>query len=69
MIGGVCAGLGDFFSLDPTLIRLLFVLAFVFVQGTLLIYLVLLLIVPEEPGAMPAAPYQTPPSQDETKQQ
>ena len=30
MLGGVCGGLGEFFSIDPTLIRLLFVLLTIF---------------------------------------
>ncbi len=52
MIGGVCAGLGEFFALDPTLIRLLFVLGTIFGFGSfIIIYLVMLVVVPEEPGA------------------
>jgi phage shock protein C len=49
MIGGVCGGLGDYLSIDPTLVRLLFVL-FVFTCGSsLLAYLIMLIIIPEEP--------------------
>ncbi|MFV1948895.1 MAG: PspC domain-containing protein, partial [Anaerolineales bacterium] len=32
MIAGVCAGIADYFDIDPTLVRLLFVLGF-FVTG------------------------------------
>ena len=50
MIGGVCAGLGDFFGIDPTVIRLLFVFGMIFGYGSLAaVYFVLLLVVPEEP--------------------
>jgi len=49
MIGGVCGGLGKFLGLDPTVVRLLFVLLQFLFPGTLVGYLVLLLIVPEEP--------------------
>ncbi|MFC2054119.1 PspC domain-containing protein [Chloroflexota bacterium] len=49
MIGGVCGGLGEFFDIDPTLIRLLFVLLTIFGGSGVLVYLVMLLIVPEEP--------------------
>ena len=28
MIGGVCGGIGEYFKIDPTLIRILFVLMF-----------------------------------------
>jgi phage shock protein C len=50
MIFGVCAGLAEFFGIDPTVVRL------VFVAGTLLgfgsfffIYLIMFFVVPEEP--------------------
>jgi len=48
MIAGVCAGISDYFSVDPTLIRLLFVFGF-FVTGSGLLwaYLVMMIIVPE----------------------
>jgi phage shock protein C len=53
MIGGVCGGLGKYLGMDPTVVRLLFVLGlFVFpgaIPGVILIYLALLLVVPEEP--------------------
>mgnify|MGYP001075031472 CR=1 FL=1 len=50
MIAGVCAGLGDFFSIDPTVVRLVFVLGVIFGFGTLgFIYLVMMFVVPEEP--------------------
>ena len=49
MIGGVCSGLAQYFAIDPTLVRLLFVLGLVLVGGTLLAYLILLIVVPEEP--------------------
>ncbi len=48
-IGGVCGGLGEYFGIDPTLVRLLFVLGLLFVGGTLLAYLILLIVIPEEP--------------------
>lgn len=53
VIGGVCGGLGKYLGMDPTVVRLLFVLGlFVFpgaIPGLILIYLALLLVVPEEP--------------------
>lgn len=52
MIGGVCAGLGVFLGIDPTIVRLLFVFGAVFFgfPGALvLIYIVMLLVVPEAP--------------------
>lgn len=52
MIGGVAGGLGEYFGIDATIIRLLFALSVFFGFGSgLLIYLILLLVVPEEPQA------------------
>jgi phage shock protein C len=50
MLGGVCGGLGEYFDIDPTLVRLLFVFgAFLGIPGALmLIYLVMLILVPQE---------------------
>ncbi len=50
MIGGVCGGLGDYLSVDPTLIHLLFVAAAILGGHGVLLYLVLLLLVPIEPS-------------------
>lgn len=49
MIGGVAAGLGQYFSIDPTLVRLLFVIGTLAGGPGLLAYIILLIIVPEEP--------------------
>jgi phage shock protein PspC (stress-responsive transcriptional regulator) len=49
MLGGVCGGLGDYFNIDPVLIRVIFV-AGTFVTGIgLLAYILLWIIVPFEP--------------------
>ena len=49
MIAGVCAGLGDYLNIDPTVVRLLFVLGF-FLAGPaiLLAYLIMAIVTPEE---------------------
>jgi phage shock protein C len=48
MLGGVCAGLGDYFSIDPTFIRLFFVLL-VFGNGIgFMLYLILWIVLPAE---------------------
>jgi len=61
MVGGVCGGLGEFFGIDPTVIRLLFVLGVLVGWGFMaVIYLVMLVVVPEEPGMVP--PPAEPPS-------
>ena len=54
MIGGVCAGLGEYIGLDPTVVRLIFVVGAILGVGSLvLVYLVLLLVIPEEPQDTP----------------
>ncbi|MCL1975355.1 MAG: PspC domain-containing protein [Firmicutes bacterium] len=52
-LAGVCGGAGEFFSIDPTIIRVLFVIcAFFpgFIFGGVLVYIALALIVPQDPG-------------------
>ena len=48
-ISGVCGGIAQYFNMDPTIIRLLFVLGLLFVGGTFWAYIILMLIIPEEP--------------------
>ena len=48
MAGGVCAGLAQYFELDPTLVRLGMAVLMV-LGGGILIYIIAWLIVPEEP--------------------
>ena len=48
MVAGVCAGLGEYLNIDPTIVRLLFVLGFFLTgPGILIAYLIMALIVPE----------------------
>jgi phage shock protein C len=55
MIAGVCGGLGAYFNVDPTIIRVLFVLSFLFSGAGILVYLALWLIVPQEGPEQEAA--------------
>ena len=49
MIAGVCGGLAQYLGMDPTVIRLIFVLLFfVTGPGILLAYFIMMMIVPEE---------------------
>ena len=49
MVAGVCAGLADYLNLDPTVVRLLFVLGFFAVHsGMLIAYLIMAIITPEQ---------------------
>jgi phage shock protein C len=49
MIAGVCGGLAQHFVIDPTWVRLLFIIFFFLGGSALLIYVILWLIVPLEP--------------------
>jgi len=52
MIAGVCAGLGDYIGIDPTIVRLLTVLAFFTgFHGIAIVYLVMAIVVPEQTQA------------------
>ena len=53
MIGGVCGGLAEYLALDPTLIRVLFVVATMLGGHGVLLYLILLILVPVEPTPTP----------------
>jgi phage shock protein C len=47
-IFGVCGGLGEYFSLDPTLIRILFVISVLIFGTGLLLYIILAIVMPDE---------------------
>jgi phage shock protein C len=52
MIGGVCGGLGEYFNLDPTIVRLITILL-LFVTGlfpVLIIYIILSAVIPKNPN-------------------
>ena len=49
MIAGVCAGLAHYFDLDPTVIRIVYVLLSIFTAfAGVLVYLIFWLIMPKE---------------------
>lgn len=47
VIAGVCAGLGEYFGIDPTIVRILFVLLIIFPLPAFIPYLILWLVMPE----------------------
>ncbi len=49
VIGGVCGGIAEYFSVDPILVRLLAVFAVIFGGSGVLAYIVMWIIVPERP--------------------
>ncbi len=52
MLAGICAGIADFFGMNVTLVRILYVLLTVFSAGILgvLLYFILTFFIPEEPN-------------------
>ncbi|MCL1816384.1 MAG: PspC domain-containing protein [Clostridiales bacterium] len=52
-LAGVCGGIGEFFGIDPTIIRVIYVIGTVFpgfFLGGLAIYIVLAIVIPFDPG-------------------
>lgn len=52
---GVCGGLGEYFEIDPTLIRILFIVFALVFGGGLLLYLILWIIIPLKPPEIEAS--------------
>lgn len=50
MIAGVCAGLAEYFGMDPTWMRLIFILFFFAGGAAFLLYLILWVVVPLNPN-------------------
>lgn len=49
MIAGICGGIGEIYSLDPTMVRLVYALITIFSAGTaILVYVLGWIIIPEE---------------------
>ena len=68
MIGGVCKGLADYFDVDVSIVRALFLLALVLKGGGVLIYIILMIVLPKKPYAFgnPGVDYTVPPVTDYT---
>ncbi len=49
VLGGVAAGLAEYFNLDPVLIRLLFVIFALAGGGGVLLYIIFWIVIPEKP--------------------
>lgn len=49
MLGGVCGGLGEYFNIDPTLIRLAMIIAIFGAGAGLVLYLLAWVLIPNEP--------------------
>jgi len=63
-LAGVCGGIAEYFNLDPTLIRVLFILFGLIVGGGLIIYLILWLVIPQAPADAVQDPVEEPAEQE-----
>lgn len=61
MIGGVCGGLGQYFGLDPVIVRLIFVVLAITTFLTPILYPILWLVMPEGDSGAPVPPADLPP--------
>ena len=59
VIGGVCSGLAEFFGLDLALVRIAFVIAFMFASFGFWLYIILWIVLPVD-GQQPTANSQQP---------
>lgn len=48
-IDGVCAGVGEYFDIDPTLVRLAWVFVTLFAGAGLIAYIIAALVIPRKP--------------------
>jgi len=48
VFAGVCGGIGEYFDIDPVLVRLLWVFAIFWLGGGILAYLLAMIIVPSQ---------------------
>lgn len=54
MVSGLAAGLANYIGMDPTVVRLVFALSAIFLfPMPIIVYIVMMLVVPEEPVAGP----------------
>lgn len=47
-LGGVCGGLAEYFNIDPTLVRVLFIFGLFLGTATFWAYLILWIVIPEQ---------------------
>jgi len=53
MLGGVAGGIAEYFEIDSTLIRVLFILVVFFGGSGIIAYIILWIVVPEQPYTIP----------------
>ena len=66
MIGGVAGGLAEYFDIDSTLVRVLFIVVVFLGGGGIIAYIILLIVVPQKPYEIPKNPVSQSPQEDES---
>ncbi|WP_295767486.1 PspC domain-containing protein [uncultured Mucilaginibacter sp.] len=63
MIGGVCQGLAQYLDIDVSIVRAVFLLALFLKGGSIIIYIILMIVLPKKPFAFynPEVDYTMPP--------
>jgi phage shock protein C len=67
MIGGVAGGLSEYFDIDSTLIRVLFIVIVFLGGGGIIAYIILWIVVPQKPYEIPKSFQERSSSGDSTK--
>jgi len=63
MIGGVAGGLAEYFDIDATLVRVLFIVVVFLGGGGIIAYIILWIVVPQKPYELPKFNFNQPPSE------
>jgi phage shock protein C len=58
-IAGVCAGFAEYFDLDVTVVRVVWLIVALLTGGGFLAYIIAWIVMPEEPQVVPATPPAT----------
>ena len=66
MIGGVAGGLAEYFDIDSTLVRVLFIVVVFLGGGGIIAYIILWIVVPQKPYELPKNPFSQSPPEDES---
>jgi phage shock protein C len=56
MIAGVCGGIAEYLSVDPTVVRILFVFLLFLGGNGLFLYLILMFLIPQRPVEISSVP-------------
>jgi phage shock protein C len=67
MLGGVAGGLAEYFDIDSTLIRVLFIVVVFLGGGGIIAYIILWIVVPQKPHEIPKSFREKPSSEESGK--